>query len=605
MSKVMDRVSNKFPVMASKASMASKKFQEIKAKTDGYTRSLNRAGKKMQGIGRTAQVGLSLPIGLAGGAMVNAAVEFDKSMNRVGALTQTIVKGQVTPQFEALENKAMELGKSTAFSAKEVGDAMGFLAQAGFDTNEIMTTIGPTLQLAAASNTDLARTADIASNILGAFGKDASELGNVADILALTTAKTNVDMEQLADTMKFTAPIAKTYGASLEETAALTGLLGNVGLQGTVAGTALKKVFLNLASPASTAAKELNALGVATTNADGSMRKVTDVFADLGPKLSRLPKNDQIRVLKDVFGARGIAGAAELMTQAMNKRGGGAINAIEKMTQVLENGEGAAKDMSDALLRGSVGVKVRFQSALNGLAISFTKEGGLLDAFTQVLNKGIKFIEFINTLSPATKKIITIFAGFLFVLGPILFVVGKLVSLFGYMIPAFGFLYAGVLKVIPIIALLGKTLFVALAPMLVIAAKLALIGLALWSAFKVGVVLGKLLVDIFTRPQKALDNFIANFKNQFGSIKKFFSFGGLFGGDKAQVEATRNVNVNQTGQALATNQALAQKENRDFITRTNNARVDVAIKAPEQTPLVVESQGGPFLNVETGLLGGF
>src|SRR5699024_5782499 len=102
--------------------------------------------------------------------------DFDKSMNRVAALS-----GATGDELDAMRDQAKDLGRTTSFSASQAADAMGFLAMAGFKTNDIIKVMPGTLSLAAAGQMDIARTADIASNVLTGFGLEAAEMNRVAD----------------------------------------------------------------------------------------------------------------------------------------------------------------------------------------------------------------------------------------------------------------------------------------------------------------------------------------------------------------------------------------------------------------------------------------
>ena len=161
------------------------------------------------------------------GACVSVAAGFEDQMAKVGAVSRAS-----SEEMAALEKAARDLGATTQFTAVQVGQAEQYLAMAGFSAKENIAALPGVLNLAAATATDLGRAADISSDILSAFGMQAEEMTRVADTLALTCATANVNMELLGDTMKYVAPVARMAGLSLEETAAMAGLLGNVGIKG-------------------------------------------------------------------------------------------------------------------------------------------------------------------------------------------------------------------------------------------------------------------------------------------------------------------------------------------------------------------------------------
>ncbi|KKN35510.1 hypothetical protein LCGC14_0782780, partial [marine sediment metagenome] len=181
---------------------------------------------------------------ILGGALRTAA-EFEAGMNRVKALTQATRK-----EFSLLEEKAKTLGSTTVFSARQVTDAMGFLAQAGFSVNEIVGSMRDTLNLAAAAGLDLGTAADIVSNVMSGFGIRVEELGSAVDVLAKASISANTDLLQLGQAMKLAGPVAKQFGLTFEETTAAIALMGNAGFQSTLAGTALRGALIRLAASA-------------------------------------------------------------------------------------------------------------------------------------------------------------------------------------------------------------------------------------------------------------------------------------------------------------------------------------------------------------------
>ncbi|NYS35697.1 phage tail tape measure protein, partial [Streptococcus danieliae] len=137
------------------------------------------------------------------------------------------------------------------------------------------------LALAKAGRADLADTADIASNILSGLGMQANEMGRLGDVLTATFGNSNTNLQMLGETMKYAAPIAKTYAVDLETVSAMAGKLGDAGIQGSMGGTALSAIMNRLAAPPKAAAKALEALGITTADAAGNMRPMPDILKDV------------------------------------------------------------------------------------------------------------------------------------------------------------------------------------------------------------------------------------------------------------------------------------------------------------------------------------
>lgn len=465
MSSVLTKVRRQFPRLANSVKRASRAFQIAAEKSKKFRRAMSKISGTMKNIGRGMVTRVSAPIALAGAAIIKTGVDFQRSINKVGAITRTIMGGQVTPQFHALEKQAMELGRTTEFSAVQAADAMGLLGRAGFSANEILASTDDVLALASASGMDLAFTADIMAKSIRAFGLSANDAQRVSDVLADVSRRTNVDLETIGETFKATAPIAAQYGASIEEAAAITGLLGDVGIQGSIAGTAMKNIMLKMAAPTAAGLKLWKRLGVeAFDPATKKMKSVGAILTELGPKLGKLNKNDQLGVLNELFGLRGITGAASLMAKAMKD----GKDPVAKLTEILKNSKGAAKDMQKTMLRGAVGAMARFRSALEGLGLAFAKSG-LLDAFSDILEVTTEWMSSLAELEPGTLRTIMIIGGLVAAVGPLLVLLAPMVSMVGIAVPAFQALAAAA-------GMTGGAMFLVTAQVLLLVAAIAVLA---------------------------------------------------------------------------------------------------------------------------------
>ncbi|EPC02482.1 hypothetical protein L861_08990 [Litchfieldella anticariensis FP35 = DSM 16096] len=335
--------------------------------SQAYGRSMGRINR-MAGVGATgaATGGAAL---YGGARMLAPGVDYGAAMSRVQALTRM---NKDDPLMQALRDQARELGSSTSFSATQAADAQGFLAMAGFDPEAIMAAMPDMLNLAKANGTDLGRTADISSNILSGFGLDPAQMGRVGDVLTATTTRANVNLEMLGESMKYVAPQARAMGVSIEEAAAMAGLLGNVGIQGSQAGTTLRAMMTRLSAPTSKAASALEDLGVNAKDAEGNLRNVPKILADVAKATENMGNADRAAYLKDIFGEEPGAGMAELIAQQ------GAAG-VEKFVEILENAAGenarVAKTMADNIQGDLQGLNSAWEEI--GITITDTNDGPL------------------------------------------------------------------------------------------------------------------------------------------------------------------------------------------------------------------------------------
>lgn len=250
-------------------------------------------------------------LGAAVAFPIKAAADFQQAMARVGAVARASDE-----DLGKLSKTARHLGATTNWSAKEAAEGMQFLAMAGFDTQQTMKAMPGMLNLASAAGTSLGRTADIASDILSAFELDAEAMSRVGDVLTNTFTSSNTNLEMLGDTMKYVAPVAAKMGVSLEDTAAMAGLLGNRGIKASQAGTSMKTMMARLAAPAKEARGVLNSLGVSVKDANGNMRHMPTILGDLHGKMAGFGDVAKAKIVKTLFGLESMAAATILLAEA-------------------------------------------------------------------------------------------------------------------------------------------------------------------------------------------------------------------------------------------------------------------------------------------------
>jgi phage-related minor tail protein len=228
-------------------------------------RALDQAGRKMQATGKKLTMQLTAPIAGMGAIAVNTFQAFELQMSKVKA-----VSGATAEEFQALEEDAKRLGASTIFSASQVAELQTEFAKLGFTAKEITQVTEATLALAQATDSDLARAAEVAGATLRGFGLDANETTRVTDVMAKSFSSSALDMEKFAESMKYVAPIANAAGVSIEETTSLLAVLANAGISGSQAGTSLRRILSELGSETGTTAEKiakLAARGISMENA--------------------------------------------------------------------------------------------------------------------------------------------------------------------------------------------------------------------------------------------------------------------------------------------------------------------------------------------------
>ena len=191
---------------------------------------------------------------------VKTTADFDAVMSKVSA-----VSGVTGEDLDALRAKAREMGAQTKFSASEAGEALTYMAMAGWKTNDMLNGIEGIMNLAAASGEDLATTSDIVTDALTALGMSADDSAHFADILAAASSNANTNVSLMGESFKYVAPVAGAMGASAEDLSIALGLMANSGIKGSQAGNSLKNALVNLTKPTKQQAAAMQQLGFIST----------------------------------------------------------------------------------------------------------------------------------------------------------------------------------------------------------------------------------------------------------------------------------------------------------------------------------------------------
>ena len=292
-------------------------------------------GDKIAGAGK-AVMPLSAGVTALGAAAVKTTADFDAYMSKVQA-----VSGATGKEFDALREKAREMGSKTKFSASEAAEAMNYMAMAGWKTEDMLSGIEGIMNLAAASGEDLATTSDIVTDALTAFGMTAKDSGHFADILAAASSNANTNVSMMGETFKYAAPVAGALGFTAEDTAQAIGLMANAGIKSSQAGTALRSTMTKLSKDFTISGKNIGDVTIKTKNADGSMRELNDILADSREAFAGLTEAEKAQAAQSLVGKNAMSGFLALMNASPKD--------IEKLEGAISSCDGAAENMAEVM----------------------------------------------------------------------------------------------------------------------------------------------------------------------------------------------------------------------------------------------------------------
>lgn len=340
-----------------------------------YERAKETAGK-LRGAGMGMTLGAAAT-GYAAGSFLAPAVGFDEEMSRVQALTRL---SKNSSQLADLRAQAKKLGAETAFTTRDAASGQAFLAMAGFTPEAIQAALPGVLNMALAGGMDLGESADISSNILSQFRLDPKEMDRVSDVLTAAFTRTNTDLTNIGEAMKYAGTGMAGLGVDVERTTAMIGVMANVGLRGSIAGTGLQTTFSRLAAPTTKAQAALKQLGVTVADATGKMRPAEVILSDIYKSVSKYGDTDQLSFFKDIAGEE----AAKSFQALVRSAGSGEL---QKLLADLRGSQGEAQKAAKVMADNLSGDLKNLDSAWEGFRIQVEETtDGPLRKLTQGLS---------------------------------------------------------------------------------------------------------------------------------------------------------------------------------------------------------------------------
>lgn len=375
-----------------------------------YGEKIKDVGDKLQNAGQK-MIPVTGAISAIGAMAVKTTADFDSSMSNVSAIS-----GATGKDLQALRNKAREMGAQTKFSASESADAMSYMAMAGWKTKDMLKGVSGVMNLASASGEDLAKTSDILTDGLTAFGLSAKESGRMADVMAAASSNANTNVSLLGESYKYCASTAGAMGYSLEDVTESLGLMANAGVKGSQAGTSLKTAMINLAKPTNAMQQAMDKYGISITNSDGSMKSWNQVVDNLRSSLGGLSESEKTSAVATIFGKEATAGMLSVINAAPKD--------VEKLNTAINNSTGCAKNMADTMNNNLKGQLTILKSQLEELAISFGEM--LMPMIRGVVSAIQGFVDKLNSMSNTQRTVILVIMAVVASIGPLLIAIGKI-----------------------------------------------------------------------------------------------------------------------------------------------------------------------------------
>lgn len=361
---------------------AKKSWEESNQSTVASTES---ATSKMAGLMKKSAAVIGVASVAAAKKTIDVGKSFEAGMSEVQAIS-----GASGKDLEKLSAKAKQMGATTKFSATESATALKYMAMAGWKTNQMVSGLSGVMNLAAASGEDLGTVSDIVTDSMTAFGLKAKDSGHFAGVLAKASSSSNTNVAMMGETFKYVAPLAGSMKYSIEDTATAIGLMANAGIKGSQAGTSLRSIITRLVKPPKDAATALNALGISTTKADGSMKPLRETMAELREKFSGLTESQKASYASSIAGQEAMSGLLAIVNASDSD--------FNKLQKAIDNSSGAAKKQADVMNNNLQGALYDLGSVAESVGIGIyediktplTKAVGVGTAQLRVLSNKLK-----------------------------------------------------------------------------------------------------------------------------------------------------------------------------------------------------------------------
>ena len=399
---------------------AKKELGEVESSVGQVTDSIKASSSEMAAIGGSLmKVGagltaaIAVPLGIIAKEFVSAAADFEQGMASVMA-----VSNATGDAFEALSDQAKHLGATTRFTATEAAEGMMMLGRAGWEANEILEAMPGLLNMAAAGMVDLGTAADIVSDVMMAFGANASEASRYSDIFAAAAANANTTIEGLGQGMAYAAPSAASMGVSVEQASATLALFADSGIKASRAGTTLDAMFRELRNKVQDGALDFEYFNVAVYDSSGAMRDYFDIMSDIFAGMDGLTQQQRDHAASLVFTTRALRG--------FNVLQGVGVERMREMESVLLSSAGAGETMADIIMDTLQGSIIELTSAIDGLKISFGEF--LLPMVTAAVKAFTGLVRTITEIPDSIKILGMAFGALLVVLSVSILLLGTLMS---------------------------------------------------------------------------------------------------------------------------------------------------------------------------------
>ena len=347
-----------------------------------------QAAEESKSLGDVAKVALGNLAADAARKLADTAVDAAKAMVEVGSNFEAAmseveaISGASGANLDAMSSKAKELGSTTKFTATDVANGFKYMSLAGWDTAQMLSAIDGVVNLAAASDMDLAEASDMVTDYLSAFGLQASDSAKMVDEMVFAQSHSNTSTKQLGEAFGNCAANMNAADQSMETTTAIAEALANQGTKGSQAGTQLAAVMRDITSKMKNGAIQIGKTSVQVKDSEGNYRDLIDILADVEKATDGMGSADKAAALQKTFTARSIKAVNQVLNEGTGK--------IRGYRDALNDSNGAAAKTASTMMDNFKGAMTEAGSAAEGLGVALFEKvskpmTGVVDGATAVM----------------------------------------------------------------------------------------------------------------------------------------------------------------------------------------------------------------------------
>ena len=387
----------------------------------GASSRLKAFGKNVSSIGRSLSTSLTLPLGIAAGASIKMALDFDKSMTKIKTLV-----GVAADEVDAMSSAVKQLAVDTGVSSNAAADALFFITSAGLRGSDALKVLEASSKASAIGLGEVKTVADAVTSAVNAYGIENLTAERATDVLTAAVREGKLESDSLAQSMGKVLPVASQLGVGFEEVGAALAAMSRTGTDAAMASTSLRGILSALLNPSKQAKDELEKFGL---SAQGLREQLKDegLLSVLSTLVNTFGDNEE--AAGKVFGnIRALTGVLDLM--------GKNVESTEEIFNALKD---TTNTLNDAFIESNNSIERKFNKQIQALKTSFTELGttlavAILPAFKKVTDGLTGVINKFNNLDTATQNIILSIGGIALALGPALIVIGSLATAIGTLI---------------------------------------------------------------------------------------------------------------------------------------------------------------------------